>query len=75
MFPIKISHAVAVNIVIFFSVDVFLNIGVRYVTLLAEANQYDAIFRIISNLVPMFSNCPEKLAHDRYDFNLCLVYT
>lgn len=69
MFPIQINHAVAVSMVIFFSVDVFLNIGVRYVTLLAEANQYDAIFRIINNLVPMFSNCPEKLAHERYDFH------
>lgn len=47
-------------------VDQFLEKGMKYLVLLKDASHYDAVMRIISNIAPLFLNCPEKLTNDSF---------
>ncbi|CAH3172967.1 unnamed protein product, partial [Porites evermanni] len=44
--------------------DLFLGAGLDHLTLIVNANCYDATLRILANVTPLFFSCPEKLTQE-----------
>ena len=53
------------HFVYFFSVDLVVNKGLAYMTLLRDWYQYEPVLKILADLVPLFLNCPERLHIER----------